>query len=38
MKIVNKLDAGPYIKQIKIQINKETNSGKLKEKLINIGS
>ena len=38
MKIVNKLDAGPYINQIKIKINKDTNSGKLKEKLSILGA
>ena len=38
MKIVNKLDAGPYINQIKIKINKDTNSGKLKEELSILGA
>ena len=38
MKIVNKLDAGPYVMQTRIKIDSETNSGKLKEKLSILGA
>jgi len=38
MKIVNKLDAGPYIMQTRIKIDNETNSGELKEKLSILGA
>ena len=33
MKIKKKLDAGPYLKQVKVKINKETTSGELVKKL-----
>jgi len=38
MKIEKKLDTGPFIKQIKVKINKETTSGELIEKLSIIGA
>jgi methionyl-tRNA formyltransferase len=38
MKIVKKLDAGPYIKQTKINIDSDTSSGELREKLSLMGA
>tara|TARA_B100001057_G_scaffold23023_1_gene21360 strand:- start:210 stop:1106 length:897 start_codon:yes stop_codon:yes gene_type:complete len=38
MKIEKKLDAGPFMKQLTIKINKETTSGELKNKLSNLGA
>ena len=38
MKIVPKLDAGPYMSQIKIKIDKDDNYESLSEKLSNLGS
>ena len=38
MKIEKKLDSGPCIKQVKIQIGNETNSGELREKLSILGA
>tara|TARA_B100001564_G_scaffold349199_1_gene352024 strand:+ start:507 stop:1424 length:918 start_codon:yes stop_codon:yes gene_type:complete len=38
MKIEKKLDAGPFMKQIKVKIDKETTSGKLIKKLSVIGA
>tara|TARA_A100001015_G_scaffold313872_1_gene422074 strand:+ start:2264 stop:2860 length:597 start_codon:yes stop_codon:yes gene_type:complete len=38
MKIEKKLDAGPFIKQVKIKINKDSTSGELIKKLSNIGA
>ena len=38
MKIVNKLDAGPYIMQTRIKIDNEINSGELREKLSILGA
>ena len=38
MKIEKKLDAGPYIKQVRVKISKETTSGELLEKLSKMGS
>ncbi len=38
MKIEKKLDAGPYIKQVKVKIHKETTSGELTKKLSVIGA
>ena len=38
MKIIKKLDAGPFIKQIKVKIHKETTSGELIKKLSVIGA
>ncbi len=38
MKIEKKLDTGPYIKQVKVNIHKETTSGELTEKLSVIGA
>ena len=38
MKIEKKLDTGPYMKQVKIKIDKETTSGELTERLSFIGA
>ena len=38
MKIEKKLDAGPFMKQLTIKINKETTSGELKNKLSILGA
>tara|TARA_B100001173_G_C15737474_1_gene441298 strand:- start:158 stop:667 length:510 start_codon:yes stop_codon:yes gene_type:complete len=38
MKIIKKLDAGPFIKQVKVKIHKETTSGELIKKLSVIGA
>ncbi len=38
MKIEKKLDSGPYIKQVKVKIDKETTSGELTKKLSVIGA
>ena len=38
MKIKKKLDTGPFIKQVKVKINKETTSGELTKKLSIIGA
>ena len=38
MKINKKLDAGPFIKQVKVKINKETTSGELSKKLSILGA
>ncbi|MDC3152305.1 methionyl-tRNA formyltransferase, partial [Pelagibacteraceae bacterium] len=38
MKIEEKLDAGPFIKQVKTKINKETTTGELMKKLSVIGA
>ena len=38
MKIVSKLDAGPYISQIKIKIDKDDNYQSLSKKLSFLGS
>ncbi len=38
MKIEKKLDTGPFVKQIKVQINKDTSSAELKDKLSIIGA
>jgi len=38
MKIVEKLDAGPYMKQLKVQLNKQTTSKILNEKMSELGA
>ena len=38
MKIVKELDAGPYMKQVKVPINQEISAGELKKDLSKIGS
>ena len=38
MKIEKKLDAGPFIKQVTVKINKETTSGELSKKLSVLGA
>ncbi len=38
MKIEKKLDAGPFMKQVKVKINKETTSGELIKKLSIVGA
>ena len=38
MKIEKTLDAGPFIKQIKVKIDKDTNSGELIKKLSVVGA
>jgi methionyl-tRNA formyltransferase len=38
MKIVEKLDAGPYMKQLKVQLNKQTTSKILNEKMSELGT
>ena len=38
MKIEKRLDSGPYIKQVKVKIDKETTSGELTKKLSVIGA
>lgn len=38
MKLVKKLDAGPFIKQIKVSINKNTTGENLRKKLSEIGA
>ena len=38
MKIEKKLDAGPFVKQLKVKINKETTSGELNMKLSVLGA
>ena len=38
MRIEKKLDAGPYIKQVKIQIDKNSTSGEIRKKLSLIGA
>ena len=38
MKIKEKLDSGPYMKQVKVQINSDTTAGDLEEKLSEIGA
>ena len=38
MKIEKKLDAGPFVKQVKVKINKETTSGELSKKLSVLGA
>ncbi len=38
MKIEKKLDAGPYVKQVKVKINKESTSGELTKTLSLIGA
>ena len=38
MKIEKKLDTGPFIKQVKVKINKESTSGELLEKLSFLGA
>ena len=38
MKIEKKLDAGPFIKQVTVKIDKETTSGELNKKLSILGA
>tara|TARA_B100000886_G_scaffold259078_1_gene183975 strand:- start:2927 stop:3823 length:897 start_codon:yes stop_codon:yes gene_type:complete len=38
MKIEKKLDAGPFVKQVKVKINEETTSGELSKKLSVLGA
>ena len=38
MKITHGLDEGPYMKQVKVKIEKKTNSGELKKKLSSLGA
>ena len=38
MKIEKKLDAGPFVKQVMVKINKETTSGELSKKLSILGA
>ena len=38
MKLVEELDAGPYIKQVKVKIDDKTNTKSLSEKLSSLGA
>ena len=38
MKITHGLDEGPYMKQVKVKIEKKTNTGELKKKLSSLGA